>query len=75
MKTIYQQMVEAGVETSNHESDLYVPVNPVTTKLINEYKYKGNVKTFLNQITKTHWYDIPFAYDPFWEKTDRVYNR
>jgi hypothetical protein len=65
---IYEQMKAAGVEISNHESDLYVPVTPETTAIVNKYEYKSNVSTFINNITKTPWYDIPFAFRPWWEK-------
>lgn len=60
-------MVEAGVEVDSHESDLYVPVNDVSRKLINEYEHKGIVSIFRSQLTGTDWYDIPFANDPWWE--------
>jgi hypothetical protein len=66
-KTIYQKVVEAGIPFDSHESDLYVEVNPASTALVKRYYWKKNVTTFVNQVTKTLWYDIPFSYDPFWE--------
>lgn len=53
-----------------------------TTKLISEYKFKENVTTFYSYIEdekckecghviKQHretWYDIPFAFPPYWEE-------
>jgi len=55
-------------EIDHHESDLYLKVNGKSQKLIASYKYKMNVVTFLDQITKTLWYDVAFAYTPWWEE-------
>lgn len=65
---IYQQMIAAGQECHNHESDLYVYVNEVTTKIVNEYKFRSNVTTFKSQTDGKMMYDIPFAFDPHWDK-------
>jgi hypothetical protein len=65
-KTIYQQMIDAGVKCEFHASDLYVPVNSVTSGIIHNYRFKNNVTTFISQIDNKLWYDIPFAYDPHW---------
>ena len=59
-------MQELGIEFDNHESDLYIPANEVTTKLIDAYDFKQNVTKFRNESNGKQWYDIPFAYDTFW---------
>jgi hypothetical protein len=64
---IYKEMQKLGVEIDHHESDLYVPVTPETTKLVNKYEFKDNVKIFTCRLTKKLCYDIPFAYVPFWQ--------
>ena len=69
---IYEEMKQAGVEISNHESDLYVPKNKITTPIINNYKFKKNVTIFVNQIDHKLWYDIPFAYQPYWDKVSEA---
>lgn len=69
--SIYEEMKAAGVEIGHHESDLYVPVNDITRKIVREYKYRANVTIFTCQIDKKPWYDIPFAYLPFWERGKR----
>jgi hypothetical protein len=67
VENIYAEMVKAGVEIDHHESDLYVPVTPVTQDLVRRFKFKCNVTTFISQIDpKIPWYDIPFNYQPFW---------
>lgn len=66
--TIYKKMKQANVEgIDHHESDLYVPVTETTSALIKEYVFKMNVTTFINQKNGKPYYDIPFAYDPYWE--------
>lgn len=66
--SIYQELKAAGVPVDSHESDLYAKVTPESIKIIQEYRFKGNVTRFRSQIDGTSWYDIPFMYDPFWDK-------
>lgn len=56
-----------GMEHSNHYSDLYIPINAETIPLIREYEFRCNVTRFTNNIDRKPWYDIPFAYMPYWE--------
>lgn len=53
-------------DIDNHESDLYIKVNPVSKELINNYEFKNNVTTFKDDVNKELWYEVPFAYIPFW---------
>ena len=67
--SIYQKMVAAGVEIEHHQSDLWVPKNEVSTKILVEKGFTTDeLKSmhFRCSITGDIWYDIPFAYDPFW---------
>lgn len=32
------------------------------------YEFKNNVTTFKDNTTGAIWYDVPFAYDPYWNK-------
>jgi hypothetical protein len=66
--TIYEELQQAGIPLNSHESDLYAKVTPESRALIAYYDFKTNVRIFTNQQDGTPWYDIPFAYDPFWEK-------
>ena len=65
---IYTAMIQCDILVDNHESDLYVPINEITTNIVNCYKFKCNVTRFTNQVTKTLYYDIPFAFNPYWER-------
>lgn len=62
---IYKEVKRLGIETDNHCSDLYMPVNEISKKVIENYAYKSNVTTFISQLDGKPWYDIPFAYDPY----------
>lgn len=67
---LYTQCVAAGIPTANHYSDLYIPVNEVTRKLVAEYAAAGGTQAtmFHNQVEGGTWYDVPFAYSPYWEE-------
>lgn len=69
---IYAELLAAGVLIACHESDLYAKVTPESRAIIARYEYKGNVTTFKAQDDGALWYDIPFAYQPFWDKKART---
>ena len=62
----YAALKAAGVPLDSHESDLYAKVTPASTAII---KASGwSYSTFISQIDGLRWYDLPFAYLPFWER-------
>jgi hypothetical protein len=65
--SIFEQVKASGIPYHNHQSDLYIPVNETTKEMVKNYKFKNNVTTFVNQVEGGLWYDIPFAYSPYWE--------
>ena len=71
---LFHQIVLHGVPFENHFSDLYIPVNETTKALIAAYKFRQNVTTFkrvgcpLTTEGMGLWYDVPFAYAPYWAK-------
>lgn len=67
MNNIYDACKAAHVEIDNHESDLYIPVNELTQSLVEQYPHKEIVTKFVSQIDGKLWYDVPFAYEPYWE--------
>lgn len=66
MNSIYDQLKAAGVPLDSHESDLYAKVTPDSKRILADYEHKSNVRQFQSQIDKEMWFDIPFAFDPFW---------
>ena len=65
--SIYEEVLARGIQHSNHESDLYIYVNPETTALVDDYRFKGNVTRFTSETDGKMMFDIPFAY-PVHEK-------
>jgi len=73
MKTLYEEIKESGVEIGNHYSDFYFPVTPETTKILAKFPvHQTNARTFINRNNKNLWYDIPFAFMPYWEEKQKV---
>ena len=64
---IYEQLKQANIPLDNHESDLYAKVTQESQAILQSYKFKSNVHTFRNQVDNALWFDIPFAYSPYWE--------
>ncbi len=68
--SLYAELVAAGVPTANHYSDLYAKVTPESHALVRaamKRREVSDVKTFQNQVEGGTWFDIPFAYVPYWE--------
>lgn len=69
---IYDAMVAVlpPEHIDHHDSDLYVKMTPETSAIINRSGLiRGHGYTvFTDQITGTLWYDIAFAYSPYWEE-------
>jgi len=66
--SIYEQLKAANIPIDHHESDLYAKVTPESQKIIDAYEFKDNVKRFVcDDIKREIWFDIPFAFDPFWQ--------
>ena len=64
--SIHQQMIDAGQVCHNHETDLYVYVNDVTTAIVNGYRFKSIAHKFRSDDPAdggAMMYDIPFAFD------------
>lgn len=74
MRNIYEEAkkVMKPEQIDHHESDLYLMVTKESRKLVNDYEFKFNVTTFVSAIAPhVLWYDIPFAYTPYWENLRR----
>lgn len=63
--SLYTDLIEARQPVSSHYSDLYTPVNEVTRALIK--KHGCTADTFTNQVEGGTWFDVPFAFEPYWE--------
>ena len=67
---LYSEIVNVAKsdQIGNWTCDLQCKVTKDTTAVINRYKYKHLVTTFHSAIDGTLWYEIPFAYNPWWEE-------
>lgn len=66
--SLYAELIAAGVEIANHESDLYYPVTPETTAILQRHPLERQcTTTFIHQLHGQRWYDTAFAYVPWWE--------
>lgn len=73
-QSIYNVLMDAQIsemDIDNHFSDLYVRVTPETTELLRRYYEAQGAKrmpeTFRSNLGDGQWYDIPFAYNTYWE--------
>lgn len=73
MSNIFQDVVNLGIEFDHHYSDLYLPFNEKTQKLVNKYAGEVVPSTFINQVVGGVWYDLAFQYLPYWKVDSQDY--
>jgi len=67
-QSLYESLIEAGIETDHHEGDLYFADTAQARAMLAEYPtHNKNAQRFVEQITGETWVDIPFGYDPFYD--------
>ena len=61
--------VTTPAERDHHYSDLYIKDSSAVRDVLYRYKYFSSVTTFRDQTDprRALWYDIPFAYLPYWQ--------
>ena len=77
--TLYTDLLAAGCEMGNHESDLHVKCTPEAAEIIRSHqavtKKEIIYSTFESGAERNAdgspslWWDIPFAFDPFWKRS------
>jgi hypothetical protein len=77
-QSIYQELIAAGCKIDSRESDLYVKVTSVSRPIVErhcwiEKTHKCNL--FRSQTDNALWWEIPFAYEPFWEQASAEFMR
>lgn len=65
---LYDEIVKVTTEgqRGNWTSDLQCKVTKETMRVIDRYHYKYLVTTFHSALDGTLWYEIPFAFTPWW---------
>jgi len=67
-RTLYGEIVAAGIKYANHETDLYIPDTPQARAILDRFPvHKANARRFTNRVKGGTWIDVPFAYLPAWE--------
>lgn len=61
----YQELVNAGCEIDNHESDLQVKWSPEAERIVKESGWANEV--FTSNIDGSKWIEVIYAYNPWWE--------
>lgn len=66
--SIFAMALKKGIPHDSHASDLYLKDCEETRALIKQYGKENVSQRFISAIDKESWWEIAFAYDPFWEK-------
>ena len=72
--SLYRRFIAGGIppeEIDHHYSDLYVKVSLKSKSILEEFMQTSPIRCFVEHFKANDgsgwWYDIAFAYDPFWE--------
>lgn len=70
---LYTELVNAGVRVSGHESDLYVPITPLSKAIVLRVDPARLMRRseFTCLVTGERHWDFPFQYTPFWQNVAR----
>lgn len=66
MPTLYEDLVAAGLEVSNWQSDLYVPATEEGKEI-----FRGHQQApcgFRSNADGSWMLEAPFQFDPYWQK-------
>lgn len=67
--SLYRDLAAAGLQLDSHESDLYVEDTPEARAILARHPtHQTNARPFRHAVTGKSWLDVPFAFEPFWQK-------
>ena len=66
MSTLYEDLVAAGLEVSNWQSDVYVPATEEAKAIFRKHGQK--LLYFKSNIKGKFMLEAPVQFDPFWER-------
>jgi hypothetical protein len=67
--SLYSELLAAGCELDNHESDLYVKVDATSRPIVERWCWVRRVhRCSLFASAGCQWWDVPFAFDPWWNR-------
>ena len=70
-RSLYAQLVAAGVPVDHHESDLYFKATPESHLIVERMRVGPgrcvtHISTFAHAVTGELWYEAPFMFEPWW---------
>jgi hypothetical protein len=67
--TLYGDLLAAGVPMDSHESDLYFQDTADSRAILARFPESASIaRIFPNQRKGGMWWDVPFAFLPWWER-------
>lgn len=63
--SIYTDLLAIGAEVDNHYADLYVKATKQALEVL--VKHGCRFESFRSVVDGAQWFDVPFAFDPYWE--------
>ena len=70
--SLYTDLIEAGVQVDNHESDLHFQDTETSRAVLSNHPDKWlSARQFINQAPPhvgERWLDVPSAYEPWYER-------
>ena len=65
--SLYEVLEYYDIQIGSHASDLYFPKTEQTKKILSYFSgYEKTHSVFIEQESRKPWYEVPFAYDPYW---------
>jgi hypothetical protein len=65
--SLYTDLIDAGIECHNWQSDLYFPKTEETQSILDKHPQVSR-SVFIDEITANLMYECPFQFDLFWAK-------
>ena len=69
--SLYTELMQAGIKCDHWQSDLYVEDCPEARAVLANHGYSIDGWRIIRFVDSTgaDWLDLPFGYEPFWERT------
>lgn len=70
--TLYGDLLAAGVPMDSHESDLYFPDTRATRAILARFPESAKIANRFTDQECAGWWQVPFAYLPWWESRQQA---
>lgn len=69
-QTLFEAIKAAGIEYDYYQSDLFFRCTHESREILKQYPAQA-ISAGIFYSRGSAWYDVPFAYDPFWGKVKK----